>query len=299
VVLISNQQANLGVVPDAGHGGTAGPLGLVARDQAEAARVRSLADQPTAWRLERKHREVLFAARPELNVFAETTSAAVGRAHAHPAWTLLLPVRGGSVTVTGGGSGEVHREGLLLAPQYQYRAGTDGPHVAMYLSAWMAPRAHSLEPRTIGSAATRRLLDALDLESGLDLDAGISELAPVVGPIRPVDSRLAVVIEGLAEADRLDVLAAEVGMSLSRLRAVAGSTVGVPLTLLRLWSRLSRAVGWLPHAPTAVAAAESGFADQPHLTRTARRFLGRTPGELHFASLELRSRTGARSSEVH
>lgn len=212
----------------------------------------------------------------------------MGRVHAHPAWTLLLPVRGGSVTVASGGRADVHGEGVLLAPQFQYRAGTDGPHVAMYLSAWMAPRARSLQLRSIGSSATRRLLDALDLENGLDLDAGMSEVAPLVGPVRPVDSRLAVVIEGLAEAQRLDLLAAEVGMSPSRLRALAGSTVGIPLTLLRLWSRLSQAVAWLPHAPMAVAAAQSGFADQPHLTRTARRFLGRTPGELHFGSLDLR-----------
>jgi AraC-like DNA-binding protein len=257
-----------------------------------------LAERPTAWRLERNHREVTFAARPELSVFAETTSAVVGRTHAHPTWTLLLPARGGSVTVIDGARVEVHRDGVLLAPQFEYRAGTDGPHVAMYLSAWMAPRAHSLAPRTIGAWATRRLLDGLDLESGIDLDAGLSELASVVGPIRPVDSRLAVVIEGLAEADRLDVLAGEVGMSPSRLRTVARSTVGVPLTLLRLWSRLSRAVGWLPHAPTAVAAAASGFADQPHFTRTTRRFLGRTPGELHWQSLELRPPGGKRRQQL-
>jgi AraC-like DNA-binding protein len=252
-----------------------------------------------AWRLQRNDREVVFAARRELSVFAETTSALVGRPHAHPAWTLLLPVRGASVTVINGSRKGVHGDGVLLAPQCEYRAGTDGPHAALYLNAWMAPRASCVEPRAIGPRATQRLLDALDLEDGIDLAAGISELDAMVGPTGPVDARLAMVIEGLDGADRLDLLATEAGMSPSRLRTVARSTLGVPLSQLRLWSRLTKALARLPHAPTALAATMGGFADQPHLTRTSRRFLGRTPGELHWRSLDLQPPNGGHRGEHH
>ncbi len=229
----------------------------------------------------------MFAECPELSVFSETSSARVSAPHAHPAWTLLVPVDGATVTVTGSAGAVVHRQGVLLAPQYSYRAATDGPHVALYLNAWVSPRPECRRPRVVGALTTRRLLDVLDVERGIDLAAAVTELVPLVGRIGPVDSRLAAVMDGLAATARLDVLAADVGMSPSQLRAVARSAVGVPLTQLRLWSRLTRAIAWLPHAPTAVAAAIAGFADQPHLTRAARRFLGRTPGELSLRSLEL------------
>jgi AraC-like DNA-binding protein len=72
------------------------------------------------------------------------------------------------------------------------------------------------------------------------------------------------------------------------LQSLAHQALGVPLTQLRLWSRLARAVAWLPYRRMAEVAAAAGFADQAHLTRTARRFLGRTPGDLSLHH----SRTG-------
>src|SRR5262249_7823078 len=84
---------------------------------------------PTSWRLERNSRQVTFAECRELSVFSETTSARVSAPHAHPAWTLFLPVDGGTVTVIAPDPVQVHNEGVLIAPQSQYRAATDGPHV--------------------------------------------------------------------------------------------------------------------------------------------------------------------------
>jgi len=240
---------------------------------------------PTSWRLERNLRQVTFAECAELSVFSETTSARVSAPHAHPAWTLLLPVDRGTVTVVAGDAVRVQNEGVLLAPQSQYSAATDGPHVAVYANAWRWVRPESLRPRIIGVGSARRVLDALDIDSGTDLSAAVAELAPLVGRVGSIDSRLAFVVEGLPAADRLDVLAAEVGISPSRLRSLAHEEIGVPLTQLRLWSRLARAIAWLPYATMAAAAAAAGFADQAHFARTARRFLGRTPGDLSLRSL--------------
>jgi AraC-like DNA-binding protein len=249
---------------------------------------------PTSWRLERKLRQVTFAGSRELSVFSETTSARLSAPHTHPAWTLLLPVDGGSVTVIPGDAVHVHEDGVLLPPQSQYRSATDGPHVAVYANAWRSARPDSMSPRRIGGASARRLLDALDVDSGTDLAAAMVELAPLVGRFAPIDSRLAFVIEALPDAGRLHVLAGEVGLSPSRLRALAHTEIGVPLTQLRLWSRLARAVAWLPYGPTARVAAAAGFADQAHFTRVARRFLGRTPGELSLRSLAHRPPDGRR-----
>src|SRR5262249_61412048 len=162
---------------------------------------------PTSWRLERILRRVTFAECLELSVFSETTSARVSAPHAHPAWTLLLPVDGGTVTVVAGDAVRVQNEGVLLAPQSQYSAATDGPHVAVYANAWRWVRPESLRPRIIGVGSARRVLDALDIDSGTDLSAAVAELAPLVGRGRPVDSRPSVVRGGLPRADPPDVLA--------------------------------------------------------------------------------------------
>ena len=251
---------------------------------------RHRSEAPTSWRLERNLRQVTFAERRELSVFSETTSAGLAAPHAHPAWTLLLPVDGGSVTVVAGDGVRVRDGGVLLVPQTPYRAATDGPHVAVYANAWRWARPDNVRPRIIGTAQVRRVLKALDIDSGTDLSAAMVEVASLVGQVGKIDSRLAFVIEALPAADRLDHVAAEVGVSPSRLRALAHEEIGVPLTQLRLWSRLARAIAWLPYGSTAAAAAAAGFSDQAHFTRTARRFLGRTPGDLSLRSLVNQSR---------
>jgi AraC-like DNA-binding protein len=241
---------------------------------------------PTSWRLERNLGQVSFTRCNELTVFSETKSARMSAPHAHPAWTFLLPIDGGTVAVIAGDRVRVHNEGVLLPPQSQYRAATDGPHVAVYAHAWWWARPESPRLRILGAGSARRVLDALDIDNGTDLSAAVAELTPLVGRVGPIDSRLAFVVESLPAADRIEVLAAEVGISPSRLRSIVYEEIGVPLTQLRLWSRLARAILWLPYRPTAAAAATAaGFADQAHLTRTARRFLGRTPGDLALQSL--------------
>lgn len=245
----------------------------------------SSAEGATSWRLERNLRQVTFAQCREMSVFSETTSAPMAAPHAHPAWTLLLPVDGGTVTVVAGDAVRVQNDGVLLAPQIQYRAATDGPHVAVYANAWRSARPQSVRPRMIGTHAARRVLDVLDVDHGTNLSGSMAELATLVGRIGTLDSRLAFVIEALPETSRLDGLAADVGISPSRLRALANESIGVPLTQLRLWSRLARAIAGLPYGTTATAATAAGFADQAHFTRTARRFLGRTPGGLSLRPL--------------
>jgi AraC-like DNA-binding protein len=236
--------------------------------------------------LERNHRLVTFAQCTEMSVFPETTSAHLASPHAQPAWTLILPVDGGSVTVVPEQMVRVHNDAVLLSPQTQYRAATDGPHVAVYANAWRAARPQSKRPRMIGAVAARRVLDVLKLDHGTNLAGATLEVARLVGRAGSLDSRLAFAIEALPRAERLHALAAEVDISPSRLRALAYENIGVPLAQLRPWSRLARAVALLPYGTMAMAATTAGFADQAHFTRTARRFLGRTPSDLSLRWLE-------------
>src|SRR5262249_8640185 len=195
---------------------------------------------------------------PELSVFSETTSARMAAVHAHPAWTLLLPVDGGTVTVVAGDVVRVRNDGVLLAPQIQYRAATDGPHVAVYANAWRSARPQSMRPRGVGSNGARRVPGVADGGHGTGLFGSVVGVANLVGRIGALDSRLAFVIEALPDAGRLDGLAADVGISASRLRALANGNIGGPLTPLRLWSRLGAGLSRLCLGPRRRAAPPAG-----------------------------------------
>ena len=86
----------------------------------------------------------------------------------------------------------------------------------------------------------------------------------------------------LADSDiPLPSLAATVGLSPQRLRALARQQLGMPLARWRVWSRLRRAAEALQGGQSlADAAITAGFADQAHLTRQMREMMGLTPAAL-------------------
>jgi len=95
-----------------------------------------------------------------------------------------------------------------------------------------------------------------------------------------IDTRVAAVLPNLAVAECLDQVAAAVRLSPSRLRALVHEQTGAPPAQWRMWRRLRAAILDLPAKPIALAALDAGFADQAHLTRTATRLVGQTPGDL-------------------
>ncbi|MFI5484758.1 helix-turn-helix domain-containing protein [Micromonospora echinaurantiaca] len=91
----------------------------------------------------------------------------------------------------------------------------------------------------------------------------------------------AAVRDGAPEAAGLLPLARALGVSPYRLSRSFQALVGVPLTRYRNRLRVGRALDLLAAgADLATVAAELGFADQAHLTRTVRAQLGQTPGRL-------------------
>jgi len=67
-------------------------------------------------------------------------------------------------------------------------------------------------------------------------------------------------------------------VSVSCLRALATESLSAPLAQWRLWRMLAKAASAIAAGlPLASAAADAGFSDQAHLTRTMRRFFGVTP----------------------
>lgn len=97
-----------------------------------------------------------------------------------------------------------------------------------------------------------------------------------------LDERLQAALAAMANSDALGVadLARVAGLSQARLRALAQRDLGVPLAKLSSYRRLARAAEAIAlGAGLAEAAAEAGFADQAHLTRTFRATIGLTPGK--------------------
>jgi AraC-like DNA-binding protein len=86
----------------------------------------------------------------------------------------------------------------------------------------------------------------------------------------------------LADSDiPLPSLAADIGLSPQRLRALARQQLGMPLARWRVWTRLRRAAESLQSGRSlADAAIAAGFADQAHATRELKKVTGLTPARL-------------------
>ena len=98
-------------------------------------------------------------------------------------------------------------------------------------------------------------------------------------PSEELDPRLVAALDALADRSvAMPDLAATLGISPQRLRALARRELGMPLTRWRIWARLRRAVEALQSGvPMAEAAVSAGFSDQAHFTRQMREMMGLTP----------------------
>jgi AraC-like DNA-binding protein len=98
-------------------------------------------------------------------------------------------------------------------------------------------------------------------------------------PAGDLDPRLVQALNVLRDKNiPLPSVAASVGLSPQRLRALARRQLGMPLARWRVWTRLRRAAEALQGGQSpAEAAIAGGFADQAHFTRQMRDMMGLTP----------------------
>ncbi|MEU5901877.1 helix-turn-helix domain-containing protein [Streptomyces venezuelae] len=257
---------------------------------------------PRAWALEQSDRRIVFASGPETTMFAESRPNHVA-AHRLPAWKAVLAIGAGHVQLHRAGRPVVAAPGLLVPPQLPHSCAATAPYVALFIDAWQLPPYR--KPIRLGAEEARRLVAALGTadahgpDADADLTAAYTELRVLAGPSPVLDPRVARAIHlctRVAPDTPIAAIGKEVGLSPPRLRALIQRDVGIPLARLRRWSRLRTAVADLPDATVAAAAATAGFADQAHLTRTARDFLGRTPASLRHAAAEVVDRSKGTST---
>ncbi|MEU0093157.1 AraC family transcriptional regulator [Kribbella sp. NPDC006257] len=133
-----------------------------------------------------------------------------------------------------------------------------------------------------GYALTEELLELLT-----GLVSRTADQAPIHDRSTPADLALveharSAILAGHPVAHRLGSLADELGVSPYRLSRAFPRILGVSLTHYRNRVRITRALDRLEAGEPSLAslAADLGFADQAHLTRTVRTHLGHTPTAL-------------------
>jgi len=218
--------------------------------------------------------------------------------HKHHAMHFIACRKGRLRVRVGRGAFSEPTPAILTAPDVEHAVNATGAEVLLVF----------IEPESLVGAALRKVLHEpvrlfsptecapLDLEiepSALLGPEGVAwtrRLVAAVGgaewPLPPMHPRVRKLLSLLRERPQardssLEALAAEVGLSPSRLMHAFTSSIGVPLRPYLAWLRVQRAAAALvTGAPLASCALDAGFADAAHMTRTFRRMLGVAPSEL-------------------
>lgn len=201
--------------------------------------------------------------------------------HRQPAWKIVLPL-GGTVAIRfGDGRGLESDGGVIVPPQVSHTCEVSSEYVALTVDSWAL--AAGSTPSRIEADAARRMRSAALPRSDdeVDVEAVRAELYRVAPRSTVKDERVVRALRAIAADHDASIasIAQDLTLSAPRLRALVRGQVPVPLARLRLWARLNAAVAGLPASSVAAVAAATGFADQAHLTRTARGLIGRTFSE--------------------
>ena len=195
--------------------------------------------------------------------------------------TDLIWERGGGAFVAGPDTGPVP---TLLAPgtvfaAVRFRPGAGGQALGLPLS--------ELRDRRVNLADLRRDLDRLlpaTLEPG-DAVAALTAIAGSVTVERPPDAAILQACRLLGRPNvHAEDAAGQVGLSSRQFRRRCAAAVGYGPKMLQRVLRFRRFVSLVDaaggRADLAQAALDSGYADQPHLTRETARLAGLPPAAL-------------------
>ncbi|MGW0854423.1 helix-turn-helix transcriptional regulator [Streptomyces sp. NPDC002690] len=206
---------------------------------------------------------------------------APGSPHAHAAFQLAVAVGGGEVGMVNEAGLLHHGPALVVSPMAPHRMVAPEPD---------DPRGPGADLLTYFVDPQCAFADRLRARYG----PGVVVAAELRGlreeEVRPdgarrsstLDARLVAAMEAAADRNlSMPDLAARVGVSPQRLRALARAELGMPLPRWRMWARLRRAAEALVEGQSlAEAAVTGGFTDQAHFTRRMHEMLGVTPASV-------------------
>ncbi|MFI8391325.1 helix-turn-helix domain-containing protein [Streptomyces sp. NPDC085540] len=198
-----------------------------------------------------------------------------GSVHRHAAFQLVLTPRG-EAALAGADGRVVRGAALLVPPMTAHRMLSAGDLLTVFVEPHSA-----LADRLRGRCGSGSGIVAVpELRRVDEAELGRAAALPSTG----LDPRLLAAAalmerwEGEEEPVPMELVAARVGLSPQRLRALARQQLGMPLARRRIWLKLRRSAEALGEGRSpAEAAAAGGFADQAHLTRRMREMIGMTP----------------------
>jgi AraC-like DNA-binding protein len=219
-------------------------------------------------------------------VFRHPAGQAI-KEHENPAWQILIP-RASHITWARSHGPATHAAGVIFPPHAAHGVRSSGAdYLSVFIDSWylgLGPGDGRVIPLDANAVEHLRTLWSPDDERDPDDRARETvaflrrrDLLPQ--PVS-IDRRVAAALRHLTVTDCIRHVAAAVGLSPSRLSALIHDQTGTTPARLRMWQRLQSAIVSLPAKPIALAAFDAGFADQAHLTRTATRLVGQTPGDL-------------------
>lgn len=180
--------------------------------------------------------------------------------------------------------------GVIVAPETEHRLESLGGEVAVLLAEPELTASRAVSTRLLGGKSFAPLpadeaerIRALCQQEELPSPATVLNLlAPGARRPRVLDPRIVALQEKLRALPEkramLGEIAAELGLSESRLTHLFKEETGVSFRRYLLWLRLGDAMARaLSGAPLTEAAHASGFADSAHLSRTCREMFGINP----------------------
>jgi AraC-like DNA-binding protein len=191
-----------------------------------------------------------------------------GHVHRHAGFQIAIGMRGEVAIVDA--SGTQHRAAAVVVAPMEPHCLQATPDVLTYF----------VEPHCVFADRLRERHGTGISAAPEPRDLREDDVRPAaVGPPSQLDPRLVQTLNAMSDLHAsLPSLAADVGLSPQRLRALARDQLGMPLARWRVWTRLRRAAEALQAGQSlADAASTAGFADQAHLTRQMREMMGLTP----------------------
>lgn len=221
------------------------------------------------------------------------------RAHAHHGMHVVIAQRGG-LRFRLPGRPWTSAAGVIMPPDVRHEIDAEGVEV---LLVFVDPESRFGRVLAASLAGEVRAIDEHERQHvGVGVDpmelmttggeAWLARLVRALGERAPARPRRAIhprIREALAllaaapgpESESLESLAKAVGLSPSRFMHAFTESVGIPLRPYVAWLRLQRAAAAIVRGePLARAAAQAGYADAAHMTRSFGAMLGMTPSML-------------------
>ena len=211
--------------------------------------------------------------------------------HAHHAWKVHVGLDA-PVWVKPSGSDEtIEARVIVVPPNVQHATGAIGWSAALFFepgsraTPWRETSASYVIDgdracRLLGLVGEAMTSSRVDIGCFVDQVARATFVPTTHG--RSLDVRVSATLAAIRRDVDVDLrrLASALGVSLDRLTHLVSEQTGMPLRRHSLWQRVLRVLdAEAPPASLAAAAAEAGFSDHAHMTRSFRRFLGRAPSE--------------------